>query len=104
MYLEELARQKGIQQALERLQASAMGERANLTQRINELTEQLKEQRSKLEERVRTIDQVADNYIRLRYSTRNLRRRVDHFTHLPIGYHARKRKDQAERVDGQQTG
>lgn len=48
MYLEELARRKGIQQTLKRLQASE--ERANSTQRINELTEQLKEQRSKLEE------------------------------------------------------
>ena len=50
---------------------------------------------AKLDERARTIDQVADNYLHLRYSTRNLRHRVDHLTHLPMGYHARQRTRKA---------
>lgn len=52
-------------------------------------------QKNDLADRVRTMDQFTDNYVRLQNSTRNLWRRVHHFTHLPIGYHARQRKRKA---------
>lgn len=81
-------------QTLGKLQASTE-EGEQLKQRVADLTKEVRELKDSNEERMQRIDRVADNYIRLRDSTRNLRRRVDHFTHLPIGYNARQRKRKA---------
>lgn len=94
-HLHVLARTQELQCSLSLLQESSKVDKDKLSQRVNELTKELAEQKRRFEERVQKIDQVADNYIRLRHSTRNLRRRVDHFTHLPMGYNARQRKRKA---------
>lgn len=95
LWLDEAAAKRQTQFAFDQLQAASTKQINSLMQRIKELSEELEVQKNNLADRVRTMDQFTDNYVRLQNSTRNLRRRVHHFTHLPIGYHARQRKRKA---------
>ena len=94
-HLHALTRTQELQCSLTLLQASTKVDKERWSQRVNELNKEVAELKIGLEERVHKIDRVADDYLRLRHSTRNLRRRVDHFTHLPMGYNACRRKRKA---------
>ena len=95
LFLDEA--QKRIQTAslFEQLQCRYTKEVNNLKQKVVDLTEQLKLQKRQSEERFRSFVHVTDNYVQLQHSTRNMRRRIDHFTNLPLGFHARKQKRQS---------
>lgn len=95
LWLDEAAGKRQTQFDFDQLQAASTKQINSLMQRIKELSEELEVQKTNLADRVHTINQFTDNYVRLQHSTRNLRRRVHHFTHLPIGYHARQRKRKA---------
>ena len=36
-----------------------------------------------------------DNYIQMQHTARNMRRQIDHLTHIPLGFNVRKCKRQA---------
>ena len=95
LWLDEAATTRQTKLALEQLQVASTKEVNSLMQRIKELSEELDVQKNNLADRERTMDMFTNNYVHLQNSTRNLRRRVTHFTHLPKGYHARQRKRKA---------
>lgn len=86
LWLDEAAGKRQTQFDFDQLQAASTKQINSLMQRIKELSEELEVQKNNLADRVRTINQFTDNYVRLQHSTHNLRHRVHHFTHLPIGY------------------
>lgn len=66
-----------------------------LNQKVADLTKQLDSQRKESNECFNSFLRIIDNYVNLQHSTRNMRRRIDHLTHLPLGFQARKRKRQS---------
>lgn len=88
---------------LERTLQQAIGEISRLQEEKSkadkEREESLRQQRMQTQkvvgEHYQSFVRVTENYARLQNSTRNMRRRIDHFTHLPIGYHNRQRKRKA---------
>ncbi|MCO5567203.1 hypothetical protein L7F22_020891 [Adiantum nelumboides] len=89
--LNEAAQRMQMQSALNQSNAKVH----ELIERIKALLEKESELKLNMEERKKSFQRVSDNYVRLQYSTRNMRRRIDHFTNLPMGYHARQRKQKA---------
>ncbi|MCO5567205.1 hypothetical protein L7F22_020893 [Adiantum nelumboides] len=89
--LNEAAQRMQMQSALNQSNAKVH----ELTERIKALLEKESELKLNMEERKKSFQRVSDNYVRLQYSTRNMRRRIDHFTNLQMGYHARQRKRKA---------
>lgn len=90
--LHESRRRRDIEVQLEKLQASSSIEINGLREKVTELTKELTKQRLDAEERFSSFVRVTDNYVSLQHSARNMRRRIDHLTHLPIGCGLRKRK------------
>ena len=69
-----------------------------------ELSKKVGEQTEELKDRFNSFDRVTKNYLNLQNSSQNMRRRIDHFTHLPIHFHARKRKCQAMQLLSKNSG
>lgn len=92
-----------VNEAAQRMQMqSALTQSGAKIQELNLKIKALLEKESALKvgmvEQKKSFERVTDNYVRLQYSTRNMRRRIDHFTNLPMGYHARQRKRKALEV------
>ncbi|MCO5605072.1 hypothetical protein L7F22_059250 [Adiantum nelumboides] len=56
----------------------------NLHQKVADLMKQLEVQRRTSKERFSSFVRVTDNYVHLQNSTSNMRRCIDHLTHLPL--------------------
>lgn len=95
LFLDEAQKRIQTTTLYQQLQCKYSTEVNDLKQKVVDLTEQLKVQQRESKERFRSFVQVTDNYVQLQHSTRNMRRRIDHFTNLPLGFHARKRKRQS---------
>ena len=70
-------------------------EMKTLNQKVTDLTKKLDSQHKESNERFNSFLRIIDNYVNLQHSTRNMRRRIDHLTHLPLRFQARKRKRQS---------
>ena len=92
LFLDEAGKRRASNYALEQLQVASLAEIKHLSDKVHELSEQIKVHERKMQDDSRSFEEVATKFIRLQYSLRNLRRRVDHLTHLPMGYHMRQRK------------
>jgi len=95
LFLDEAARRRALESTLENLKVSSTTEIKELNAKVQELLDQIKEHKTKMRDESRSFEQVAENYIRLQYTSRNLRRRIDHLAHLPMGYQVRQRKRKA---------
>ena len=79
-----------VESSLHQLQHKFTEEMKTLNQKVANLTKQLDSQRKESNERFNSFLRITDNYVNLQHSTRNMRRRIDHLTHLPLGFQARK--------------
>lgn len=75
-----------------------------LHEKINELNKELKVQKTELDLRFSNFVQVTDNYVHLQHNARNMRRCIDHLTHLPLGFQSRKRSRQSMEVLSKNSG
>ena len=90
--------------SLHQLQHKFTEEMKTLNQKVADLTKQLDSQRKESNERFNSFLRITDNYVNLQHSTRNMRRRIDHLTHLPLGFQARKRKRQSVELLASRSG
>ena len=104
LFLDEVGKRRASNYALEQLQVASLAEIKRLSDKVHELSEQIKVHERKTQDDSRSFEEVAMKFIRLQYSSRNLRRRVDHLTHLPMGYHMRQRKRKALEHLSKQSG
>ena len=89
---------------IQKLKLDSLDRCQKLADQVKELSKKVEDQRQKLEDRVDSFDRVTEHYLNLQSTSRNMRRRIDHFTHLPIGHHARKRKYQAMHLLSKNSG
>lgn len=69
-----------------------------------DLLADLANQKTEMEARFDQFIKKTDNYATLQHSARNMRRRIDHFTHLPMGYSFRVRKQKCVDVLSKKGG
>ena len=69
-----------------------------------ELSKKVEEQIEELKDQFNSFDRVTKNYLNLQNSSRNMRRHIDHFTHLLIRFYARKCKCQAMQLLSKNSG
>ena len=105
LFLDEAGKRRASNYALEQLQVASLAEIKRLSDKVHKLSEQIKVHERKTQDDSCAFEEVATTkFIRLQYSSRNLRRRVDHLTHLPMGYHMRQRKRKALEHLSKQSG
>ena len=68
-------------------------DKANQT--CNQLNEEIRKLTLKLSQQKEEQERRVDNYIQMQHTARNMRRRIDHLTHISLGFNVRKRKRQA---------
>ena len=90
--LQEAGRRQEVQAKYESLLLSSSRDIEGLKGEIIELTAELANQKMQMETQLDRLMTKAENYIHLQHSARNMRRRIDHLTHLPMGCTLRKRK------------
>ena len=83
--LQEAGRRQEVQAKYESLLLSSSRDIEGLKGEIIELTTELANQKMQMETQLDRLMTKAENYIHLQHSTRNMRCRIDHLTHLPMG-------------------
>lgn len=95
LFLDETRKRLHVETLYQQLQTKYAEDVNKLNHKVADLIEQQKVQLKESKERLRSFFRITDNYVHLQHSTRNMRRRIDHLTHLPLGFQARKRKRQS---------
>ena len=94
MYLDQVMHTNNLQQKNAQL-AHTYKEEVEKVRKLQEdlslLHEQVKQQKQDLDDRFASFVHITNNYMQLQNSTRNMRRQIYHFTHLPLRYQSRKR-------------
>ena len=93
-----------LQAKYDKLQETSVSEIKELRKEIVDLVAQLAKQTSYSDKRLDNHIRVTENYISLQNTAKNMRRRIDHLTHLPMGCVLRTRKRKSVEVLAKKGG
>ena len=102
--IHEAGRRMELQAKYDKLQETSASEIKELRKEIVDLVAQLAKQTSDSDKRLDNHIRVTENYISLQNTARNMRRRIDHLTHLPMGCVLRTRKRKSVEVLAKKGG